>query len=296
MSKLTMNNAPKATGKLLDDSEFDELTSIGQAIATAIQNPEKKAEPADPEEQAESASNKLADFRLTPLARSLLDKALVNVTENTGRGIEDPLAKDQVETLAGIVKASGDDLARAIEFVVDTMQDEADTYVYKLCYATQKALNFIGNMAYRRALDPKSDFDLEMYIDQREEHMDAPVGLGSEQELAFDKDGNRKFNVAGGEEVKADHEQILDALDTLHVYLQIMTEAFGWDPERPMPYMAILDEMTGKFEHVYDCEACLDLMEIRYKESRVKKQEKQLAGLKKIREAALAALKKASSK
>lgn len=314
MSKqLNLKNAPKATGRVLDDTEERTLKPIGNALNEAFQeldedlsaptaeikdaigNPEHKAPKHDPVAQAEAASKKLEQFTLSPLASALLDRAMVNVSENTGRGIEDELARDQVNVLASIVKASGDSLTQAIEVIVETIEGDAGTYVYKLCYAVQKALNFIGNMTYRRALDPKADFDLEMFIDQREDHREPPCGLGpDEQEVAFDAEGNRIFNVAGGEEVKTDYEQIIDALETLHVYLQILTESFGWDADRPMPYMALFDEQTQTFTHIMECEECLDRMELRFKESKVKRQEKQLAGMKLIQAAALKALKQRS--
>lgn len=299
---LSLNNAPKATGKVDDTLDVTEALKLLEEPLDAPAPPAPRAERDEPTAAVDAddhiavVASKLGDFRLSPLARGLLDRAVVNVSENTGRGLEDPVAKDMAVALGGIIKASRCDLGKAITALVGGEDPMADaTMVYKLCYQVQKALNFIGNMAYRRALDPKGDFDLDKFIDPREERVDPPVGCGPDEpeEIAFGPDGERLFNVVGGAERRADYEQVADALEELHIYLQLMTEMFGWDPTSPLPYMVVMGS-DETFTAVHNLEECLDRMEIRYKESRAKRQTKQLDHLRAAQARALAVLKAAA--
>jgi len=272
---LTLDNAPKATAKLVDTVDVTPIDKLAELV--------------EAETSAETATTKLSDFRLTHVAKALLDRAVVNVSENTGKGLEDPLARDSAETLAGIFEASGHDLSKVIDFTLEAMGDDpkaALNMIYKECYAVQKALNFIGNMTYRRALDLKGDFDLEAFVDYREENRSAPYGL----EPLGDYDVNDQ--AYSGQE---DHEIVLAALEEVHIFLQLITEAYGWEPEQMMPY-AVVQEKDESFSQIHDLVECLDLMELRFKESRRKRQEKQLMGLRAIQEMARAKLKKAVSK
>jgi hypothetical protein len=62
-----------------------------------------------------------------------------------------------------------------------------------------------------------------------------------------------------------------------------------------MPYGAVM-EKDETFRQIHGLEECLDIMEVRYKESRRKRAEKNLEGLRMIQAAARAALKKAAAK
>lgn len=313
---LTLTNAPKATGTVRDDSVdiTEQLAALERAdrdeqSRAAAETLLERAIKSDPD-HAGVARGKLEEFRLSPLAKALLDKAVVNVAENTGRGLEDPKAQDEARLRASLIGAAGHDLPAAIELIIGAVPvAESTGMVYSLCYAVQKALNFIGNMAYRRALDPKADTSLDdgsvaredgstFAADQREEHVDPPVGLGPDtgEELAFDPNtGERLFNVAGGVARKANHELLLEALEEAHILLQLYTEAFGWPAEQAMPYCAVQNK-DGTFSQVHDLEHCLDLMEVKYKENRAKRQDRRLEMLRIANAAALASLKKAASK
>lgn len=301
---LTLNNAPKASGALAVEDTVDvtealaKLDDGGQAAA-----PVQPAAPAAPHHEV--AAGKLAEFRLSPLAKGFLDRALVNVSENTGRGLEDEQARAQAQLLGGIITAAGHDLGTAIDFIIGGAEStQAVGTIYSLCYAVQKAVNFGGNMAYRKALDPRGDTDLPETADIREDHVDAPVGLGPDtgEELAFDsKTGERLFNVRGGMERKANYEQIFDALEEVHIYLQLTVEAFGWPPvaddgrDNTMPY-CVVQEKDGSFKQIHSLEHCLDIMEIRYKESRRKRAEQKSKTLSAVLAHAQAMMKKAAAK
>lgn len=307
---LTLDNAPKATGKLAEDT-VDVTETVKSAEQLAAEEAALAAQVAADAAKVVTAGDKLKDFRLTHLAKALLDKATVNVADNTGRGLEDPVARDMAETLAGIFDQCGHDLSKVLDFTMEAMGDDpqaALTFIYKECYAVQKALNFIGNMAYRRALDPKGDFDLDKFVDYREEERSAPFGLDplgtwDDERRADHEDGIIRDASLGNEHdrAKADHELIFDALQDLHVLLQLTVESFGWEPvtsdgrDNSMPYM-VVQEKDESFRQIHNLEECLDLMEIRYKESRAKRQQKQLDGLRKIQAAARAGLKSALAK
>lgn len=297
---LTLENAPKATGKLAEDT-VDVTETVKSAEQLAAEEAALAAQVAADAAKVATAGDKLKEFRLTHLAKALLDKATVNVADNTGRGLEDPVARDMAETLAGIFDQCGHDLSKVLDFTMEAMGDDpqaALTFIYKECYAVQKALNFIGNMAYRRALDPKSDFDLDKFVDYREEERSAPYGLDP---IGTWDDERHADNEGTGEGGREDHELIFDALQDLHVLLQLTVESFGWEPvtsdgrDNSMPYM-VVQEKDESFRQIHNLEECLDLMEIRYKESRAKRQQKQLDGLRKIQAAARAGLKSALAK
>lgn len=296
---LTLDNAPKATGRVDDTADVTEVIQIAEQLAA--EQAALEAQIAADAAATKSAGAKLKDFRLTHLAKALLDKAVVNVGENTGRGLEDPVAKDTAETVAGIFKDCDYDLSQVIDFTLEAMGDDPQAalgFIYKECYAVQKALNFIGNMAYRRALDVKGDFDLDKFVDYREEERSAPYGLDPIGTWDDERHADHEGAGGGGRE---DHELIFDALEDLHVLLQLTVESFGWEPvtaegrDNSMPYM-VVQEKNESFRQIHNLEECLDLMEIRYKESRAKRQAKQLEGLRKIQAATRAALKKTIAK
>lgn len=280
---LTLKNAPKADGKAGEDTA--DITESLKALEAADRLAEHVE--ANPPSHAEVATDKLKEFRLSKVALALLDKALVNVAENTGRGLEDEQAKKQAQLLGGIVAVAEHDLSKAITFIIAAVPvEQAVGTIYSLCYSVQKAMNFIGNMAYRKALDPASDFDLEQFVDYREDEHAAPYGLQPEGEFTSN---DRKY------EGQPDHEVVFDALEEVHIYLQLITEAFGWDATQPMPYMAVMNK-DETFTQVHDLEQCLDAMEIRFKESRRKRQEQRTANLAATLAHAQKALLKASAK
>src|SRR5690348_12159928 len=161
---LTLTNAPKAEGRVGEDT-----TDVTESLAALEAADRLEAElAANPPSHTEVATSKLGEFRLSKVALALLDKALVNIAENTGRGLEDPQAKQNALLLGGIIAANEHDLSKAIDCIIAAVPvEQAVGTIYSLCYSVQKALNFIGNMAYRRALDPKGDFDLEAFVDYR---------------------------------------------------------------------------------------------------------------------------------
>lgn len=213
---------------------------------------EAKADP------AEAANQRLAAFSLSPRAKDLLDKATENAMRNSGNGIDDESAKLKIKQMAELLAATDGDLSASLVALTDAMEVmELPNAVFSLCFSVQKAAIFIGNLQYRRALDPQDGEGTPVH-DHRE-HRDPPYGLGP--------DGNDEDPV----------DAVRHAIEDVHLYLQLLTEAYGWDPERPMPFV-YLAEKDGTFRPIYDVEQALDYLEIRRKQAQAKRAVKQAAG------------------
>lgn len=269
---------------------LDDTIDITEDLALSAQLEELEDIVADDAETDPQgvAAGRLADYRLTPLSLTLLDKAIVNVAENNGRAITDPQQKDQVLFRGEILANSGHDLSVAIDTIIEAVDTlSAPGLIYNLVFNIQKAVNFVGSVLYRQALDPNQDIDLVQYADYREEDTEraAPYGLGVEHEdiNARRYEGQLKCDV------------VKDAIDELHIYLQLVTEAFGWDPEQPMPYM-FLQNKDGSFKSVWDLNLMLDIMEIRRQEARAKRDAERSKNLGAALARSRALLKKAARK
>jgi hypothetical protein len=230
-----------------------------------------------------AARAQLGVFELSQTARLILDRACENVAGNKGftprpgtSEIEhDREVKLREETLqrAALFTAFGCDLPDVLECMREQVDLESlPGLVYSTCFAVQKAANFAANLMYRRAIDKANGEGIAPH-DHREQQ-EAPCGLGAEnEEVAFDADGNRLFNVAGGVERQTEYEVILQAYTDVHLYLQLLTEVYGWDIEAPMPYMYVSNP-DGTFAPIWGAEQTLDMMEVRSKASAVKRIER----------------------
>ena len=226
----------------------------------------------DAKDPAKAASIKLESFSLSETAQTLLQRAIENAARNTGNGIDDPNAKLKIKSMADLLAASDNDLSAALIALTEAMPiAELPNAVFSLCFSVQKASMFIGNLMYRRALDPKDGEGTPAH-DHRD-HRDPPYGLGP------DADEDEGF-----EDVK-----VLRAIEDVHLFLQLTAEAFGWDPEQPMPFV-YMQEKDGTFSRITDVEQALDYLEIRRKQSQAKRQERQAAGYAAAAERAKAAL------
>jgi hypothetical protein len=252
--------------------ELADLEARDRAAQALEQHLAEKAK-ADP---TEAASQKLAAFELSPKAKDLLDKAVENAMRNTGSGIEDDSARLKIKHMSELLAATDGDLSTALVAVAESMDAlEVPNAIFSLCFGVQKAAIFIGNLQYRRALDPKDGEGTPVH-DYRD-HRDPPYGLGP--------DGEDEDPV----------QVTLHAIEEVHLYLQLVTESFGWDPERPMPFV-YLAEKDGTFKPLHDVEQALDYLEIRRKQAQAKRQVKQAAGFAAAAARAKAALLAAGAK
>ncbi len=118
------------------------------------------------------AHEQLEDFKLSIGAKSLIDRALDSTARSTGAGLVDENARKETRARADFLSACGNDLSIALvslsESIVDP--DEAATQIYQLLYSVLKSAVFTANLDLRRFIDPNSDRELPMYIDNRENH------------------------------------------------------------------------------------------------------------------------------
>lgn len=267
----------------------DELAAKAELEAEISKLAEAVAEDAPPTSVVK-AVEKLVDLKLGRVAQQLLNSATENVATNRAIGLEGS-AKDEALNRATLFKVCDGDLTRVIEAIIGcTGESERGGVVYSAVYAVQKAACFVANNVYRRELDRRDD-DMEargevalpMNVDPREDHREPPYGLGPEPS---------DLELEGG---GATHETALDGFTELHTYLQLLTEAFGWDPDRPMPYL-VTQSKDGHFVQITDAEAALDLMEVRRNESRARAQDRRSKSLKQASQLAMKFIKSAVAK
>jgi hypothetical protein len=225
----------------------------------------------------------LGGMRISPMTRELLQAACDNVAKSTGVGIEDKDAQQLIQDRAALFSMCGCDLNAVIDVLSDNIGvAELAGQVYSTCFAVQKAANFIGNMKYRKALDAKNGEGTPAH-DHREVG-EPPCGLGEDgvEPLQFE---NTREHI---DTTDLPHHDVLRAMEELHVLLQLLPEAHGWDADAPMPYLYV-PHSDGTFSPVYGAEHALDIMEVRSKESRARRTKRQSAGL----QAALAGARRA---
>lgn len=254
----------------------DELKAMDEDLSAAAKLEEVLAEEAaaDP---AEAAAQKFGAFELTDEAKDLLQRAVENAARNTGNGIEDPQAKLKIRSMAELLNACDNDLSAALIALTETMPStELPNAVFSLCFSVQKAAMFLGNLAYRRALDPQ-DGEGRPAHDHRDDR-EAPYGL--EPDAPEDLVPEVTVKIAIGD---------------VHYYLQLLTEMYGWDPLNPMPLL-YMQEKDQTFRPVFDVEQAMDYLEIRRKQSQAKRAEKQAAGFAAAAARAKAALLAAGAK
>jgi len=213
----------------------------------------------------ELAAARLEVFQMSRVAKTLLDRAMDNLSSNDGKGLEaiDPVAAKRVAERAELASLCGGDIPTIIGFICDAIPVlRAENAIYTFLFSVQKAVNFVGSSWYRRALDPKADFDLEAFVDYREEERTAPMGLEPDGEF---EQNDRAYPT------QEDHEVIFAALEEVHLYLQLLSESFGHDPEQPMPYMMVM-EKDEKFTSIYDLQQALDALEIKRKANAAKRE------------------------
>jgi hypothetical protein len=300
--KLFKTKADEAQASVAGDDGAHAVDGDAQAIAAL-----EADLAADPTAAAAIA---LSEYTLTPGARSLLDRAVDNLATNDGAAIEDPEFKQGVKLRAMLLNAAGGDLSVAIACIVDACRDEPKSIsglVYSLCYNTLKQAVFYANLDYRRYLDPRGDFDLTPYegqrvedealghefaADAREERRAPPLGMEDEIDREW-----AHFREVYGTGVEITEDIFAAALTDLRIYLQLTTEAFGWDAQRPMAF-ANIAEPNGTFTPITDARQALDHSEVqrklRRKERAVKDNARIFAAAERAKEIALAAARRKS--
>lgn len=282
--KLFKSKAESAQAATTNDAgevsvdENTEATLLEQHI-----DEERKADP------AAFAAEELGNFEMTAGARSLLDRALDNLSKNKGEGLPEDAQLD-ARLRAELIDAAGNDLS----VVLDVLTAEVDKptqvpgLVYSICYNVLRAAVFIANTDYRRALDPNQDMDLVLYADRREEEVDPPMGYQTRGEWLLEQ----LKQLYGQGNIELPEDCIPAALEDLRLFLQLTVESFGWDPERTMPF-AVVQEPNGTFTHINDPMTALDNQELKRQMSRKKRRDETNKALAAAAEAAREKVKQA---
>jgi len=282
--------AQAATSEDIADAKFDDTAHAINQLEDHIEN----------EDPAARAALQLSEFRLVPGAQSLLDRAMDNLAQNEGTGIEDPDARLTIKLRAGLITEAGNDLNIVLAAILASNPDPkgANNQIYSMCYNVLKAAGFIANLDYRRWADPKADFDIwagyglqaapkthgedgrdpreatgEFASDQREEAPSAPDGLDNNVDMQWEW---LRATYGGG--IEDEGAVIFRALEDLGMFLNLLVESMGWQADNPMPYVQV-QEKDGTFTPIYGVEAALNEFEIRRKASLKRRHERNSAAL-----------------
>lgn len=259
------------------------------------------------------AAVQLAEFRMTPGAKSLLDRAMDNLAKNTGQGIEDPDQRKAIINRAVLIDAAGNDLGIVVDALVASCEKPTDIgpALYSLAFNVLKAAGFIANLDYRRYLDPRSDFDLGIYRtsgeldtdatseDPRDDEPSAPYGMDTsiDREIHF----YREVYGVGIEEIE---DVFPEALRDLRILLQLTIEAYGWTShidntkegvaghDNPLPYAMVMNS-EGGFDSITDAKVALDHFEVKRKESQTRRRAAEAVRMSNAAERARALVKAA---
>lgn len=244
------------------------------------------------EDPAGYAAEQLRGFALTLGAKSLLDRAMDSMAKNTGRNIQNADVAAEIAQRAALIEAAGGDLSIVLDALADSSGPlELPGVVYSMLYNVLKNALFIANIDYRRALDPKGDFDFAPYqprtidehlghgefaADQREEAhalSDAPIGCDSTLDRQW-----WAMRALYGDTFEDFADAIPRSLEDLRLFFQLTCESFGWDPENVMPYMNE-QQPDGTFKSTTDVLLALDAQEIKRQVARKKRNDERAATL-----------------
>lgn len=276
-SKTEAQSAQAVTSEQQAEHVFDESTTTAALLEQHIAE----------DDPAAKAALELSTFTMTPGAKSLLDRALDNLSTNDGAAISDPEARMQIKLRAELLKAAGNDLSVVLHALVDSCEKptEISGTVYSLCFNVLKASVFVANMDYRRWLDPKGDFDMSPYLPRRVEDealggKDFEVDARSEESPLDGLTGHdtsvdqawHRLRELYGQGIEDEGDVFRASLDDLRLFMTLTVESFGWDADRPMPFLNVM-EKDGSFTAITDAEQAMDIQEIKRQESRKRRAE-----------------------
>ena len=293
-------NRNKSTGTTeLVTEAIGEGTQLSEATKRYLDQQESDA--ARAEDPAGWAAEQLGSFNLTPGAQLLLDRAVDNLSRNTGVGLTDEDAKFDAQQRAAIINASGNDLSVAIIALSEACDDPLDAapIVYSLLFNVLKSAVFIANLDYRNFLDPARDSDLHLYVNYGEVGKSVGEDARDPSDPKFNPDSRYDVSPLEGQsgfetrpefllaqmrelygevDIHDEGDVVAASLRDLRYYLQLLSESFGQDPSRPMPF-AFVAETNGDFTPITDAQVALDHAEVRRQASRAKKRAKQGAAM-----------------
>ena len=288
---LGTENAETTNETTVDTDALGEGTVISAETAAYVKQLESDA--ARKEDPAGWAAEQLSNYVLSPGAQSLLDRAIDNVARNTGVGLNDEDAKADARMRGEILTAAGNNLGVAIAALSSEADgDEAASIVHSLCFNVLKSAVFIGNLDYRRFLDPAQDNDLHLYMREYDARK-GEDGRDPRTDPAFETDNRQDHSPLEGDtgfetgaeyqlaslrtlygDIHAEEDVVAASLQDLRFHFQLLTESFGWPVDRPMPFANVM-EPDGTFTPITDAGMALDATELRRQASRAKKRARQ---------------------
>ena len=242
-------NRNKTTGQteLVTNSAIGEGTQLSEATQQYLSQQESDAQ--RDEDPAGWAAEQLQEFNLTPGAQLLMDRAVDNLSRNTGVGLVDEDAKFDAQQRAAIINASGNDLNVAITALSASCEvEEAGGVVYSLLFNVLKSAVFIGNIDYRNFLDPSRDMDLHLYVNYGEVGKSTGEDARDPSDPKFHTDNrldrsplegqsgfetHAEFQLArmkelyGPLDIDEEGDVVAASLRDLRLYFQLLSESFG---------------------------------------------------------------------
>lgn len=268
------------TVEFVDDT-LDITDTVAEAAAVKAEADRLEAHLANGDEQdrAALALLELRTFQPNVLTRQLIELAVLNQCNEPSAKLEGD-AREKALWRKEMLELSGHDIGKCCALIAESAPlNDAPALVFSVCYNTCKALTFVTNSLYRKCLDPKADWDLEQFVDRREQERDAPYGLERDSETFEGDITILKSRIY----VNAPENVLLDAMEEARMFLSLMTEAFGFfmeDAGGMLPFMYDAHP-DGTFKPVYDAELALDATEVKRLASRAKREVEQAEARKK---------------
>lgn len=261
MATLTKSNATKVRkSRAKKTPVVDRIEAAIQLVEANVPDPTPVV-PTTPPVSAVQAANRVAEFKLTPDAKALLRKAVDACAKNDGARIADDQGGARLREQANLLTICRGDLGLAVSCLQESASEPGT--IYSLLYAVMKNALYIGNLDYRRLLDPKQDEDLPERSDIREDHRTSPYGM---QPDVVDPDA------------LPDYQRVVVALGDINLYLDLLSKAFGSPLDQFMPITVVMHP-SGSFSPVHGVEHALDIVEVNRQRARAKRDIKRTADL-----------------
>lgn len=259
------NNEQRATQAQPPQAQYEEVKNEPEAPAACRPSPIS----------AEAASAHLDKWEFTPYAKTLLDRAVTNVQANDGSRFTVDQGRDRFRSNAMLLSAAGGRLDVAMIALYESGAQWST--ISSLLYSIMKSALFLGNIDYRRALDPASDDDLQHMSDLREQHRDAPPGLQPDPK---ETDGaaeplngtNNRAHTAAALRVP-DYGVIENAIEEINIFLDLLAKSSGAPLDGCMPYTNVQAANGVDYDPVYSVSHALDIAEVTRQKSRAKREE-----------------------
>lgn len=247
-------------------------------------------EPRTEEEQMAHAAERLEKLELGHGSWTLIDRALDNLSKNTGAGLADEDARQRAKELAALVSATDNQLDVLVSAIAQaTPVLDRGLAVRNVLYRVLQQCVFYANLDYRQAegIDAYSDEAtvaafFERYVSSQyvEEALARVVGdqvLSTEDErekeqhdeatsdMGFEATRDIQLRYLAdkyGVDAASLEEAVLQALQDIQLLFDLTAQSYGWDPNQPVPY-GFVQEKDGSFTPINDAMTALDAQEIK---------------------------------